>query len=129
LQGSFDRLGIKQREIGVYDEYLVLRGGEEINIYTAFRGLIQDLTPVGAVLLAIVMGLVAGATSRSGLKHHPISLLVLAGYYACIIFSPNTSLFTYNGLILAWGVAALKLGSGPRIFPAVSLKNNSRSIS
>ena len=114
--GVFDRLGIKQREIGVYEEYLVLRGGEEINIYTAFRGLIQDFTPVGAVLLAIAMGVVVGATSRAGLKHHPISLLVLAGYYACIVFSPNTSLFTYNGLILAWGVAALRIRSRPRIF-------------
>jgi hypothetical protein len=43
-------------------------------------------------------------------KNQVGSVLILAGYYAFIIFSPLSSLFTYNGLILAWFVAALVLG-------------------
>jgi oligosaccharide repeat unit polymerase len=108
--GVFDLLGIKQRQIGVYEEYVTLAGGESTNLYTLFRGLIQDFTLPGASLFGVLLGIVAGAAARSRSTNHLRSVLVLAGYYAFIFFSPVISIFTYNGLILAWGIAALVLG-------------------
>ena len=108
--GAFDLLGIKPRQIGVYEELQTLAGGEDTNIYTLFRGLIQDFTLPGASLFGVLLGIVAGGAARSGSTSHGRNLLVLAGYYAFILFSPIISLFTYNGLILAWVVAALVLG-------------------
>ena len=49
--GVFDLLGIKQRQIGVYEQYETLAGGEDTNIYTLLRGLIQDFTLPGAMPL------------------------------------------------------------------------------
>jgi oligosaccharide repeat unit polymerase len=108
--GVFDLLGIKQRQLGVYEEHQTLAGGEDTNIYTLFRGLIQDFTLPGASLFGVLLGFVAGAAARSSSVNHCRNVLVLAGYYAFIIFSPLSSIFTYNGLILAWGMAALVLG-------------------
>jgi oligosaccharide repeat unit polymerase len=108
--GVFDLLGIKQRQLGVYEEFQTLAGGEDTNIYTLFRGLIQDFTLPGASLFGVLLGFVAGKAARSDSANHLPNVLVLAGYYAFIIFSPLSSLFTYNGLILAWGMAALVLG-------------------
>jgi len=108
--GVFDLLGIRPRQIGVYQELQTLAGGEETNIYTLFRGLIQDFTLPGACLFGVLLGIVAGTAARSGSTNHLRDVLMLAGYYAFVIYSPLISLFTYNGLILAWVVAAMVLG-------------------
>jgi len=108
--GVFDLIGIRPRQIGVYQELETLAGGEETNIYTLFRGLIQDFTLPGACLFGVLLGFVTGKAARSASTKDLRDLLVLAGYYAFIIYSPIVSLFTYNGLILAWGMAALVLG-------------------
>jgi len=79
-------------------------------VYTLFRGLIQDFTLPGASLFGVLLGIVAGAAARSRSANHGRNVLVLAGYYSLILFSPVISLFTYNGLILAWVVAAMVLG-------------------
>src|SRR6266704_2467256 len=52
--GIFDLLGIKQREIGLGLQLMALPGGEETNIYTALRSLIEDFTLLGAVFVAFV---------------------------------------------------------------------------
>jgi oligosaccharide repeat unit polymerase len=112
--GVFDLLGIKQRQVGLYERYETLDGGEDTNIYTLFRGLIQDFTLPGAIVFCILLGIAAGYAASWEAKNQVGSVLTLAGYYAFIIFSPLSSLFTYNGLILAWLVTALVLGMRPR---------------
>jgi oligosaccharide repeat unit polymerase len=107
--GIFDVLGIKHREIGLYEGMVILPGGEETNIYTAIRGLIQDFTLAGTVILAFFAGLVSSALLRSSWRRPSMSVLFAAGYYAFILCSPLTSIFTYNGVILAWLVASVVL--------------------
>lgn len=112
--GVFDLLGVKQRQVGLYERYETLDGGEDTNIYTLFRGLIQDFTLPGAIVFCILLGISAGYAASWEAKNQVGSVLILAGYYALIIFSPLSSLFTYNGLILAWLVTALVLGMRTR---------------
>jgi len=107
FSGVFDLLGIKQRQIGVYGDYLTLMGGEEINIYTIFRGLIEDFTPIGICIFGVLIGVISGIAPRLRCVGR---VLIVAGYYALLLFSPLISLFAYNGLILAWLVSAVILG-------------------
>ena len=110
--GIFDLLGLKTRPYGVYDDYYSVGGGEETNIYTLYRGLIEDFTPAGAVVFLFVIGLLAGAACRS--HDRADAFLFQSGYYAFILYSPVISLFMYNGLVLAWCISALILVGRPR---------------
>lgn len=109
--GIFDVLRIKHREIGLYEGMVTLPGGEETNIYTAIRGLIQDFTLAGALILAFFVSLVSGALLSSSRPGASMSVLFASGYYAFILCSPLTSIFTYNGVVLAWLVGTLVLSS------------------
>lgn len=109
--GIFDLLGLRHREIGLYGEMVTLPGGEETNIYTVLRGLIQDFTLGGAVVLTFLVSFVSGILLGTPSRRTWTSILFGAWYYAFILGSPLTSVFTYNGLILAWLVAAIVLRS------------------
>ncbi len=109
--GIFDLLGIKQREIGLGLQLMALPGGEETNIYTALRSLIEDFTLLGAVFVAFVASFVSGILLSCPSRRIWTPILFASGYYAFILCSPLTSLFTYNGLVLAWLVAAIILRS------------------
>ena len=111
--GAFDLLGIKQRQLGIYEGFSTLSGGEETNIYTLFRSLIEDFTPAGACLFGVALGAAAGSAARPRSAVPASAVLALAGCYALILCSPLGSLFAYNGLILAWVVAIVVLGFRP----------------
>jgi len=116
--GIFDALRIKHREIGLYEEMVTLPGGEETNIYTAIRGLIQDFTLAGAVILVFSASLVSGALFSSSWRRAYTSVLFASGYYAFVLCSPLTSIYTYNGVVLAWLVGAVVLSSHVHIAAA-----------
>jgi oligosaccharide repeat unit polymerase len=109
--GIFDLLGLQHREIGLYGGSVTLPDGEETNIYTALRGLIEDFTLLGTVCLAFVMGFMSEMVLRNPSRRTETSILFTSAYYAFILCSPLTSVFTYNGLILAWVVGAFVLRS------------------
>ena len=110
--GIFDQLGLQHREIGLYTGMVTLPGGEETNIYTALRGLLQDFTLSGAVVLVFFLSVVSGILlGRRSSRGTWTSILFGAWYYAFILGSPLTSVFTYNGVVLAWFVAAIVLRS------------------
>lgn len=112
--GIFDVLKIKHREIGLYEGMVTLPGGEETNIYTAIRGLLQDFTLGGAMIVAFSASLISGAL-LSSFRSASIAILFASGYYAFILCSPLTSIFTYNGVVLAWLVVAIILKFHARV--------------
>ena len=108
--GVFDALGLHTRQTGIYDEMVSLdRNDNYSNIYTAFRGLIQDFSLPGAVVICLLVGYASGfafSITRSG---GAWPLLTLAAFYSFVIWSPIGSVFLYNGPILAFVVAAFLL--------------------
>jgi oligosaccharide repeat unit polymerase len=104
--GIFDSLGLQHREIGLYGAFVTLPGGEETNIYTVVRGVIEDFSLPGSVVLAFVLGLISGIVLSRPRRQLWLSILFGSAYYAFVLCSPLTSIFTYNGLVLAWLVAA-----------------------
>jgi oligosaccharide repeat unit polymerase len=99
--GLFDALGLGQRQLGLFTERVVLWSGVETNIYTWFRPLIEDFTPVGALAVLTGVGVVAGAAHRA-VTHGSIGALpVLAAFYATVLLSAYASIWAYNSILAA----------------------------
>ena len=106
--GEFDLLGIKTKTIGAYTDMAnVVMGAEESNVYTIFRGLIEDFTPFGAVLISACVGGLASWAYVTSSKNVRGALFWLSAFYSATLFSPMFSLFSFNGVTLAWVVAGL----------------------
>jgi len=71
------------------------------NLYSAFRGLIQDFTFPGAILLTVTTGAIANLAYRSVKAGNIATLGILAGIYSFVFWSPIVSLFVYNAILFA----------------------------
>lgn len=111
--GPFALLGIRQRTLGTYTDAAPTFGLESTNIFTIFRGLVQDFTLGGAFLISGLWGFFGG---RNYCKHslQPGTMLSLSAYYAVALFSPLMCLFSFNSPIFAWVVAWFVLRSRNR---------------
>jgi oligosaccharide repeat unit polymerase len=101
--GVFDWLGIHQRSQGVYSD-LVYLGPQGIpsNVYTIFRGLIEDYGSVGALVAIAILG-VAGGFAYGRLRQGGQGFIpLLCAFYAITFCSFTVNLFTYDTLLLAW---------------------------
>jgi len=104
--GVLEAVGIHHREVGIFREFVALGEDQSNNIYSAFRGVIQDFSLPGAGVFFLCFGLFAGyayrrCSSAGAYGYAPI----LAGFYVFLIWSPLGSIFVYNGSILALLVA------------------------
>jgi oligosaccharide repeat unit polymerase len=98
--GLLDAVGLHSREIGIYAESISL-DGDESNIYTTFRGLIEDFSLTGATVFCFLIGFLSGRAYKNSLLGRDIWTLGLAGFYAFLLWSPIGSLYVYNGPVLA----------------------------
>jgi oligosaccharide repeat unit polymerase len=112
--GLYDLLGIRRRTIGTYRDYVNTTGLEETNIFTMFRGLIEDFTLPGAFLICALGGYLSGCIySRPLLRCRFI--LGLSAFYSTALFSPLYFIFGFNSSIFAWVVAWFVLRPKARI--------------
>jgi oligosaccharide repeat unit polymerase len=107
--GLFDAAGVHPRAMGVYTSSVTLPGLEENNVYTAFRGLIEDFSFPGALLICTTLGALCGYAYEQLRRGRFRWALGVSAFYAYVAWSPLGSLFVYNGLILAWCIAAALL--------------------
>jgi oligosaccharide repeat unit polymerase len=121
FSGAFDFLGFRRRVIGTYADYVNTIGSEDTNIFTMFRGLIEDFTLPGA---AIVCGLFGYWSGRiySKPSWDLRFILGLSAHYAVALFSPLVSFFSSNSAVFSWLVAAIVLSS---LQPRTILKTHS----
>jgi oligosaccharide repeat unit polymerase len=106
--GEFDLLQIRTRTIATYTDMTnVVMGAEESNVYTIFRGLIEDFTPFGAVLISAFIGGAASWVYITSSRNVRGAVVWLSAFYAAMLFSPLFSLFSFNGIMLAWVIAGL----------------------
>ena len=105
--GLYGLAGLHPRITGIYEQSVTVVGGDETNIYTAFRGLIQDFSPVGAVVVCLCFGIFSGRAYRNTISGGKPQLSGLAAFYSLLLWSPIISLSIYNGLLLAWGIGWL----------------------
>lgn len=100
--GEFDLLGLKTRLIGRYSDTSNVVGEEVTNIYTIFRGLIEDFTVFGAILVGGCVGGLAGRIYFGSLESKAGTVLFLSAFYSTLLYSPIISIFSFNGVALAW---------------------------
>ena len=103
LAGPYGLAGLHPRLTGIYQQPLTV-GGEETNIYTAFRGLIQDFSLIGAIVVCLCFGIFSGRAYRNTVSGGKPQLVGLAAFYSLLLWSPIISLSIYNGILLAWGM-------------------------
>jgi oligosaccharide repeat unit polymerase len=99
--GVFELLHIHTRVAGLYTDQVVV-SGTGYNIYTAFRGLIEDFTPPGALLFLAVIGFGAEIAYRRVRSGDLLYLGLLAAFYAATLWSFIVDVFIYNTVVLAF---------------------------
>jgi oligosaccharide repeat unit polymerase len=107
--GLFEFLGLKTRERNLDWKPIDLKAGIDSNIYTAFRGLIDDFSIPGSMILLLIAGAFVGRAYAKLCSGNMGFAWVLAAYYIFILFSPIVSAFYYNSVPLALLVGGLVL--------------------
>jgi len=110
--GEFDLLQLRTRVTGRYLETSNVVGTENTNVYTLFRGLVEDFGEAGSVLASLICGLAAGWFYSARSTTVLFRWLALSAFYATVIFSPLVSFFSFNGPTLGWLLAAVVLIAG-----------------
>ncbi len=100
--GIFDRLGIRDRFHGLYNEYVVLTKGGKSNIYTVFRGLLEDFTPLGSIGLLFIIAFVTSRVYQRILQGKAGTMPLLAAFYATVLWSFSCSIWIWNSVIAAF---------------------------
>lgn len=99
--GIFDLLGVRARSTGLYVDYVDLGDGSLGNVYTSFRGTIEDFTVFGGVLFYFVIGFIGGCSYRKCKQGYGFYVFGLAMCYSFILFSPFVSFWAYSAHIMA----------------------------
>ena len=91
-------LGLGQRELGLYGDDSVYVGGSFTNVYSALRAVIEDLGAPLSVAAFALLGVLGALAENS---HRPVARAALSVMLAWLLWSPITSIFAYNSLLLA----------------------------
>jgi oligosaccharide repeat unit polymerase len=121
FEGIYNLLGIRERILGTYTDAAQTVGQESTNIFTIFRGLIQDFTLPGAFLICGIWGFLSG-NAYSSRSLRPWPAICLSTFYALALFTPLYCLFMFNGPILAWVVAWLVLRQRSQVVPSARFR-------
>lgn len=125
--GAFELLHIHSRVAGVYTEQVSI-GGSTYNIYTAFRGFIEDFTVPGALLFLGAVGFGAELAYRRIRSGDLVFMPLLAAFYATTLWSFVVNIFMYNSIVMTFVIlfGYLAVASRPRIKNAVARLHWSR---
>lgn len=108
--GLFELTGLRDRVPGLYPELVDVvsdESGSTSNIYTAFRGLIQDFGLPGGSVALFLIGLAAGIAYRRVCTGSVIHLVLLVGFYSFALWSHFGSIAVYNSPVMALGMFLL----------------------
>jgi len=110
--GLFDLLHLGNRAAGIYTDQVTV-GGAPYNIYTAFRGLIQDFTLPGALAVLALLGYGArfafSKVRRGDLRY----AAPLAAFYVFTLWSFIVDVFAYNTILAAFALLTAYLLLAP----------------
>lgn len=101
FMGIYDNLGIEERQVGGFGDYLYLTATEAANIYTAFRGMVHDFGWIGAGLFMALIGYLGGlATSTSALSA-PSRLAIYVAVMGFVSFAFVVSHWAFTANLVA----------------------------
>lgn len=120
FSGVADVLGLRDREVGLTQEYFYSPDGSRSNLYTAFRWLATDFSVFGSHLVLVIYGFIGKVMWIRLEQGDRSAAAAYALFLASIAWSPIVSIFTYNSILLAgtlfvFLVAKLPSENGERI--------------
>jgi len=99
--GAFDLFHIHSRVAGLYTEQVVINGSQ-YNVYTAFRGLVEDFTVPGALIFLALVGFGAELVYQRVRSGNLLYVGILAAFYAVTLWSFVVDIFIYNTIVLTF---------------------------
>jgi hypothetical protein len=102
LAGPYQVLGIKHRPPGLYSESIFITNTHFSNIYTMFRGFLNDFGAKNALLilgLIFAISSVAWIETKCGSKW---TVPIYSGFFLTVLCSHIILPFTYNTITVAW---------------------------
>lgn len=115
-------LGLNARQGGVYGLLPEFPGGVmslDSNIYTIYRGLLEDFTLPGLLLVTTLVGLCIGYSFHAIRRRHtrrPLPYVMLTAFYVVLGWSHVINPFGYTTLIVAISAYAATLIIVPSLF-------------
>jgi oligosaccharide repeat unit polymerase len=100
--GVFDLLGIRNREVGLFTEFVTLSNGISSNIYTIFRVLIEDFTPLGSLVVLFLIAFLASHVYERLPQGRVRAMPILVAFYASVLWSSVTCIWIWNSVIAAF---------------------------
>ena len=95
-------LGVAEKTQGGFQEYVEF-GPFVTNIYTAFRGLVEDFGITGTIIIGALMGYASnGLEYRIKNSNNGVWISLYTLIYSFFIFALFISMFTYTSFILAF---------------------------
>ena len=107
--GPFDLFQLAERKQGLYETTVYFASGSGSNIYTAFRGLIEDFGYAGAWLVCFGLGAGSAVAYRKCGEGLITWVVPLSVFYSLSLFSHLYSMFMNNSVIVGWLIAMLVL--------------------
>jgi oligosaccharide repeat unit polymerase len=107
FSGLLGRLGLAERQAGIYSSVVMPTTGDLSNLFTAFRGLLQDFGAAGSVLLLFVLGAASQWLYSRVLIGSELATTGLAVVYFTAMLSFLYSPFIFNNVIIACLIFAL----------------------
>ncbi len=114
--GVSNFIGLGQREQGVYGDSFS-SGDIGTNVFTPFRGLVQDFGVAGGLVFQFVIAFFAGVFAyrvRFSEGNPYPSIVCLIAMYAFVLFT-YVSLFSYLSIVAAFALLAVTLAFNPLI--------------
>lgn len=99
--GPFDLLNLIDRKLGFYN-HTHIYNIYFTNVYSSLRGLINDFSLFGTLLMGMIIGFLSTVTFNKTLNNNIFWLFPLTSFYAFILYSPVISIFIYNSIIMSW---------------------------
>ncbi len=91
-------MGFGERVQGFYLDFSHV-GATHINIYTAFRGLLQDYGYIGSMFFLFIFGFISAIVFHFVQRGWIAGVPILALFNGWVLFSPFISLFVNNSII------------------------------
>jgi oligosaccharide repeat unit polymerase len=101
FMGIYDNLGIDSRTQGGFSGFVYLTADEPGNVYTAFRGLVEDFGLVGGGVFLAMLGFVAGQAYRGTTLSPSVRMMVFFLTYMWLVTSFIVSYWAFAGNIFA----------------------------
>ena len=104
--GPFELMEISERVQGFYLDFSEV-GSTHINIYTAFRGILEDFGFIGTTIVLFLFGFISAWVYKFVENGWVVFIPLLALMNGWILFSPFISLFVNNSIIAGYVIFQL----------------------